>query len=258
MEKLLIIPRHFVVSLGLLYLASQALPAAAPAQTGNGRGVPGKLTVFDEYIAKPDTNYTYRLVDTLPGKGQTTYILELTSQAWLTSKEVDQPVWKHWMTIIRPDEVTSSKSLLFIGGGANGKAPPKGADNTLVQIALTTKSIVSELKNVPNQPLVFAGETEGRVEDSLIAYTWDKFLRTGDPKWPARLPMVKSAVRAMDAVTDFCGGSGGGKVKVDSFVVAGASKRGWTTWMTAAMDKVCMTESGSELRRLSTQSSMDS
>src|SRR5678816_2516852 len=90
---------------------------------------------------------------------------------------------------------------------------------------------------VPNQPLVFAGETKGRAEDSLIAYTWDKFLRTGDEKWPARLPMTKSAVRALDTVTSFCASKEGGGVKVDSFVVAGASKRGWTTWATAIVDK---------------------
>jgi PhoPQ-activated pathogenicity-related protein len=89
---------------------------------------------------------------------------------------------------------------------------------------------------IPNQQLVFAGETEGRSEDALIAYTWDKFLRTGDTKWPARLPMTKAAVRAMDTITAFCGSPDGGKVKVDGFVVAGGSKRGWTTWTTAAVD----------------------
>ena len=90
---------------------------------------------------------------------------------------------------------------------------------------------------VPNQPLVFAGETEGRSEDSFIAYTWDKFLHTGDSKWPARLPMTKAAVRAMDTVTAFSSSAEGGQLKVDRFVVSGASKRGWTTWTTAIVDK---------------------
>ena len=199
--------------------------------------VQDERTALDDYVAAPDTNYSYRLVNTIRGNDQTTYILDMTSQAWLTTNEVDRPLWKHWMTIVRPDTVTNSKALLFIGGGGNGGDPPKSADGNLIGIALATKSVIAELKMVPNQPLVFAGETEERKEDSLIAYTWDKFLRTGDPKWPARLPMTKAAVRAMDTVTAFCDSPAGGNVKVDGFVVAGGSKRGWTTWTTAAVDK---------------------
>lgn len=196
-----------------------------------------ELTALDEYMAKPDANYNYRLVSKSSGGGQTTYILDMTSQAWLTTNEVDRPLWQHWMMVIKPDVVTSSKALLMISGGGNGGKPPTSADGNLAQIAVATKSVIVELKLVPNQPLVFAGETEGRKEDSLITYTWDKFLRTGDKKWPARLPMTKSAVRAMDTVTSFCATNDDGKLKVDQFVVAGASKRGWTTWMTAAVDK---------------------
>jgi PhoPQ-activated pathogenicity-related protein len=62
-------------------------------------------------------------------------------------------------------------------------------------------------------------------------------LKTGDEKWPLRLPMTKAAVRALDTVTDFMAAKKAGGVKVDRFVVTGASKRGWTTWSTAAVDK---------------------
>jgi PhoPQ-activated pathogenicity-related protein len=218
-----------------------ALICAGCAQMPNAAAAPREIaddrTALDEYVAAPDTNYSFRVVNTVPGREHTTFIVDMTSQAWLTTNEVDRPLWKHWMTIVKPNEVTSSKSLLFIVGGGHGGNPPTGADDKLVKIALATKSVVSELKMVPNQPLVFAGETGGRKEDSLIAYTWDKFLRTGDKKWPARLPMTKAAVRAMDTVTAVCGGAAGGGVKVDGFVVAGASKRGWTTWMTAVVDR---------------------
>jgi PhoPQ-activated pathogenicity-related protein len=209
----------------------------SPATKTETPQIQNERTALDNYVAAPDTNYSYQLVNTIPGKDQTSYVLEMTSQAWLTTNEVDRPLWKHWVTIVRPDTVAHSNSLLFIGGGANGGSAAKSADGNLVRIALATKSVVAELKMVPNQPLVFAGETEGRKEDSLITYTWDKFLRTGDPKWPARLPMTKAAVRAMDTVTAFCGSPDGGNVKVDGFVVAGGSKRGWTTWTTAAVDK---------------------
>lgn len=196
-----------------------------------------KQTALDRYVAAADPHYTYRLLETVPGERFTAYILEMTSQSWLTTREVDRPLWTHWMTIIKPDTVSSSTSLLFVGGGSNDKPAPTNAAPHLVKIALATRSIVTELRMVPNQPLVFVGETRSRTEDSLIAYTWDKYLRTGDERWPARLPMTKSAVRAMDTVTTFCASPAGGKLKIDSFVVAGGSKRGWTTWTTAAVDK---------------------
>jgi PhoPQ-activated pathogenicity-related protein len=115
---------------------------------------------------------------------------------------------------------------------------PQRTDPALLDIALTTQSVVVELRLVPNQPLVFAGEGRERVEDEIIAFAWDKYLRTGDERWAVRLPMTKAVVRAMDAVTAFCAKpSGGPPAVVEGFVVAGASKRGWTTWTTAAVDR---------------------
>jgi PhoPQ-activated pathogenicity-related protein len=195
------------------------------------------LTALDRYVAKPDTNYSYKLVNTLSATGHTTFVIEMTSQAWLTTNEVNRPLWKHWLVIVKPDTVSSSKALLIISGGSNGRRDPRGADANTMQIAMGTKTIVAELHEVPNQPLVFAGEKRQRSEDAIIAYTWDKFLRTGDEKWPLRLPMTKSAVRAMDTMTSFFASDDGGGIKVDSFIVAGASKRGWTTWTTAIVDK---------------------
>ena len=92
---------------------------------------------------------------------------------------------------------------------------------------------------MPNQPITFRDDPskQPRTEDDLIAYTWNKFLETGDARWPAQLPMTKSAVRAMDAVTAFSASPAGGGATVSRFVVSGASKRGWTTWTTAAVDR---------------------
>lgn len=194
-------------------------------------------TALDRYVATPDPSYSFHLVNTIKGEGQTTFVLEMTSQSWLTTNEVNRTLWKHWLVIVKPDAVNSSKAMLFISGGSNEKPGPSAAESRTIQTALATKSVVAELRMVPNQPLIFTGETMCRSEDALIAYTWDKFLRTGDERWPARLPMTKSAVRAMDTVTAFCAGAEGGNVKIDGFVVAGGSKRGWTTWTTAAVDK---------------------
>jgi len=199
--------------------------------------VPGaEETALDRYVAMPDPTYTYSVARTVDGDGFKVFVIDLTSQTWRSPEEVDRTVWQHWLTLVKPEQLQSNTGLLFIGGGRNGRPAPEGMDESLVKLAMATGSAVAELGQVPNQPLVFAGETEGRSEDSLIAYTWDKYLRTGDDTWPARLPMTKSAVRAMDTITDVLAGAEGGGATVDRFVVAGGSKRGWTTWTTAAVD----------------------
>jgi len=194
------------------------------------------LTALDRYVSAPDSNYTWRVVDRRETPVGNTYVIELISQAWLTTNEVDKPVWRHWLSVAVPAEVKSDTALLYITGGSSEKGPPKGPDGTLVRIALASKTVVAELRNVPNQPLIFRGDGQKRNEDDQIAYTWDQFMRTGDSRWPSRLPMTKAVVRAMDAVSAFCATPGGGKAKIGRFVVAGASKRGWTTWTTAAVD----------------------
>ncbi len=197
----------------------------------------GKVTPLDTYVHAPDSNYKYGLVRTIPGEGYTAYVLDMTSQAWRSPAEVDRTVWKHWLTIIKPDHVEHSTGFLFITGGSNKDKAPDKAEASMLDNALTTRSVVAELRMVPNQPLTFPDDGQPRSEDGIIAYTWDKFLHGGDDQWPARLPMTKSAVRAMDTVTAFCATEAAGKVGVKSFVVAGGSKRGWTTWTTAAVDK---------------------
>lgn len=193
-------------------------------------------TALDKYVQAADPNYKYELKKTTPGAGFTTYFIEMTSQSWRSPSEVNRTIWKHWLVVVRPDKVLQTTGFLFISGGSNNDQEPK-TNPLLIDLAMTTGSVVTELRMVPNQPLVFADDGKPFVEDGIIAYTWDKYLRTGDANWLARLPMTKSAVRAMDTVTNFSASDDGGKVKVENFVVAGASKRGWTTWTTAAVDR---------------------
>lgn len=207
------------------------------AKADSARQALQDLTALDRYVAAPDDSYSWKLVSSTPlGDGAVFDVIALTSQTWLTEKEVDKPVWKHWLNVVRPAKIEHDTAMLFIGGGANDKPAPDKPDGNLAAIALATKSVVAELKGVPSQPLVFTGDGKKRVEDQIISLTWDRFLRTGDERWPARLPMTKAAVRAMDAVTAHCATAEGGGAKVDKFFVSGASKRGWTTWTTAAVD----------------------
>ena len=208
-------------------LALVALPVFAAGETA-----------LDRYVAAPDPNYKYELARTTAGRGFTQLVYDLTSQKWRSEKDVDHPLWHHWLTIIVPDKVDKATGFLFLTGGSIDSALPQQADAMLTAMATSTNSISAQLNGIPNEPLLFTGETKGRTEDAAIVYTWDKFMRGGsspdNETWPLRLPMTKAAVRAMDTVTAVAKTKG---FTVDHFVVSGASKRGWTTWTTAAVDK---------------------
>jgi len=196
-----------------------------------------RQTALDRYIAAPDRSYEWKLVKEIPGKGVHGYVLELTSQTWRTAAEVDRPAWKHWLTIVKPDQVSSSTALLFIGGGSNRDPAPAAISERVAAAALDTNSVVAELGMVPNQPLFFSdSKDKGRSEDDLIAYSRVKQMATHDDTWLVRLAMVKSGVRALDAVQEFLASEAGGRVRINQFVVSGGSKRGWTTWLVAAVD----------------------
>ncbi|MBI5385565.1 MAG: PhoPQ-activated pathogenicity-related family protein [Verrucomicrobia bacterium] len=222
--------RWLASALTLAAVSVALLTPCAPAATSDS------LTALDRYVAAPDTNYSFRLVNTAPTAQGKVFTLEMTSQSWLTTNEVNRTLWQHTLFIAVPNEVAGPTAFLMIGGGNNKKDSKKGPDGNLPRLAIETKSVTAELRQVPNQPLVFHQDGQERVEDDLIAYTWDQFLRTGDERWPARLPMTKAVLRAMDTITAFCASAEGGGAKMERFVVAGASKRGWTTWATAAVD----------------------
>jgi len=211
---------------------------AAPPRQAAPSTARAAQTALDRYVAAPDPAFSWTVARTIPLEGATAAVLDLTSQKWLTDREVENPVWRHWLTVVTPQTVTSDAALLFITGGRNDRPAPSAPPPWLVEAARDSGTVAAELRMVPNQPIVFKDDPDRkpRTEDDFIAYTWLHFLRTGDERWPARLPMTKSAVRAMDAVTAFEASDGGGRHRVSRFVVSGASKRGWTTWTTAAVD----------------------
>jgi len=194
-------------------------------------------TALDRYVNSKDPVYGWKLISTAHGEGYQAFVLELTSQTWRTATEVDRPVWKHWLTIVRPLRTTSRTAMLFIGGGSNDNPAPSTADGRTISYALESNTVVADLGMVPNQPLAFVdSKDKRRSEDDLIAYTRVKHFSTKDDTWLVRLAMVKSGVRAMDAIQEFLASEAGGRLTVDRFVVSGGSKRGWTTWLVGAVD----------------------
>ena len=187
-------------------------------------------TDLDTYVHKDDASFNYVIEKVQEFDSYFVHSIRMNSQNFLQSKDVNKTSWSHWLTVIEPKEVKAETALLVISSGDTNDPMPKAQD-ALIEIALASNSLVAELKAIPNQPLKFSDESFDRWEDAIIAYTWNKFFLTGETRWPARMAMTKSAIAAMDTIQAVFK-----RNNVNSFVVTGASKRGWTTWTAAATD----------------------
>ncbi|MGQ9630986.1 MAG: PhoPQ-activated pathogenicity-related family protein [bacterium] len=175
-----------------------------------------------QYVGADDGAYEWEIVSqTDLGGGAILYELRLVSQVWRGI------TWQHTLRIIKPKYVKKSPSLVLLLITGSGGGEEELSYGTL--IANRTGAPAAILYDVPNQPL-FGGLSE----DDLIAETFVKYIETRDNTWPLLLPMVKSAIKAMDAVEEFAESEL--SVRASGFLVAGASKRGWTTWLTPAVD----------------------
>ena len=215
--------------------------AALAVALGSSPAAANPKNALDAYVAKSDPSFGWSVDHPISGPGYHGAVLALTSQTWLDAKRVDKPVWKHWLTIVVPDQVSHRTGYLNIGEGANTDPAPKTAAERWAKMAVETHSVVAEVSDVPSQPLRFAETPDkARVEDQIIAYQQAKVAKmTGKRDFTLlpRLPMVKAGAAAMTAVQQYLASDAGGKLPLDGFVVSGWSKRAWTAWLVAATDK---------------------
>jgi PhoPQ-activated pathogenicity-related protein len=183
------------------------------------------LTAFsadplERYVAAPDDSYKWEAGARVKTNGFDLATLKMTSQTWRSN------AWTHTVQVVRPEKVRHPElAFLFVTGDGSGR----NYIPMLIKLANEAGAVAALVTRVPNQPLY-----GGKKEDALIAYTFVQYMKSGDETWPALLPMVKSAVRAMDSVQAYAQKEH--QQKIEKFVVAGASKRGWTTWLTGAVD----------------------
>eukprot|EP00762_Andalucia_godoyi_P000225 ANDGO_02264.mRNA.1 Autocrine proliferation repressor protein A len=197
-------------------------------------------TPLDDFVNAPDPLFSYHLLNTIRGTdlgiGYTTYMYNMTATAWLTPQDSSRPVWSNWVLVTVPDNLDKSfeTAMVFITDGSD-TSTYTAPDPILLGISLSTGAVGVEVHQIPNEPIYFYPEGKRRTEDAIIAYTWKHFLDNPDqPYWLLRMPMTKCVVKAMDLTQQVTAKMG---LSINSFVVGGASKRGWTTWTTAAVDK---------------------
>jgi len=174
---------------------------------------------LQDYVATPDAAYQWSKVGDYYWGSMRVVQLKMTSQVWQGIP------WTHNVWVCIPSYVQYPHAALLVITGGSGEGEMDLA--SFLTDAIGAPVVI--LGGIPNQPLF-----DNLREDALIAYTFQQFLQSGDETWPLLFPMTKSAVRAMDAVQEF--GASDLRFTIDTFVVTGASKRGWTTWLTGVVD----------------------
>jgi PhoPQ-activated pathogenicity-related protein len=222
-----------VVSCAVVVGAALVCALALATASSSGATASGALAA---YVARPDKSLAWHEVDS-GTVGNVQYVeYLLTSQTWRGIE------WKHQLFVLRPQNMARDEkhALLFVHGGRwkpeyegeRGRTQLPSEALLFARLAEQIGAPVGVLRQVPFAPMF------DRTEDALIAYTFDQYLKTGESDWPLLLPMVKSTVRAMDAMQSIVRERWG--ASIESFTVSGASKRGWTAWLTAAVDRRVM------------------
>ncbi|QQE10772.1 PhoPQ-activated pathogenicity-like protein PqaA type [Planctomycetota bacterium] len=183
-----------------------------------------------QYVQTDDGHFNYQVIQKQELNNMDVLSIQLQSQQW---QGID---WNHWLIIGIPQQLKhKDKAILVITGGSNTNMDRPPSFKKYGQIIGTIANQIGipliVLKQVPNQPLY-----DNYKEDALISYTFEQYLKEGaiDDSKPLLMPMVKSAVKAMDAAQEILLDELG--TKPTEFIVTGASKRGWTTWLTGAID----------------------
>jgi PhoPQ-activated pathogenicity-related protein len=174
-----------------------------------------------EYLKKPEPAYSWKLKEKIDHPQGTVYDLRLVSQTW------EDITWEHQLQVYQPKGVEPARTMLLWNTGGSAKADGIAM---AMEMAKKVKAPVAFLYHIPNQPLF-----DGKTEDALIAETFMRYVKTKDENWPLLFPMVKSVVKAMDALQEFSKQEW--KEPVESFIITGGSKRGWTSWLTGASDR---------------------
>jgi PhoPQ-activated pathogenicity-related protein len=176
---------------------------------------------LNAYVTRPQSEFRWTKESENQVGNVKVVTLKVRSQVWRGIP------WDHSVQLFLPKTRRHPKTglLLITGGNPGITETALGAS-----LAPRLEAPLAIVYNTPNQPLF-----DGKKEDDLIAHTFEEFLKTGDETWPLLFPMVRGATSAMDALQQYTAREC--EAKLERFVVTGASKRGWTTYLTAAADR---------------------
>lgn len=204
----------------------------------SGQSFSEVLSCYHQAQASQPLRYTSKGQEQQPGVRIRRF--ELTSQSWSQGGQVAPAQWLHDVDLYIPDGVQATRAVLIANDGVNNPAPdappsPPGnfTEQTLLNIARQTGSIVVAVSNVPNQFLTYSDDAVPRTEDGSVAHSWKLFMQAPEqqPFMSVHVPMMEVLVKAMDLAQKETPTG-----QVTSFLATGASKRGWALWLAALAD----------------------
>ncbi len=135
--------------------------------------------------------------------------------------------WYHRFILIIPDNLKIKNYVLLHITGSESIDRPLPYLSSLSNALGMACGIIYD---IPNQPLF-----GGLREDALLSYSFEQFIKTKDSHWIILNQMAKSVRAAMDYIEDYF--SHHFNISLEGFILSGASKRGWTTYIVGAKDK---------------------
>ncbi len=196
------------------------------------------LSNYRKELSKNHVEYKSTGKEKLPQVEVKRYVM--TSQSWSPDNIVSPKKWQHDVDMYIPKAPKEQQALVVVNDGVNygsgSVVPNKPTDfsaEVLAEIARKTQTIVISVSNIPNQYLTYQNDGNPLKEDDSVARSWALFMDfpTKRKLMPLHIPMSTSVSQAMRVAKKELS-----QWNINKFIVTGASKRGWTTWLTAISD----------------------
>ncbi|KQN51957.1 PhoPQ-regulated protein [Serratia sp. Leaf50] len=203
------------------HVYAQQAPVAAGCNRDNSNAPSQVISCYRQQLAAMPLNYA--LVSTEMFENVEIRKYQMISQSWSPESLVSPAQWKEDVTIGIPRSPKSPKALIAVDI----------SDDSLLKVVQQTNTIVISLKTIPTRDLVYQQDNKPLEEDDSIARTWKLYAEhpAKRQQLPLQIPMTATISQTIRLAKKELV-----RWHIDKFIVAGASKRGWATWLTAISD----------------------
>lgn len=217
LRNILLVSSVFVAG----HAVAQTAPGSSACKPENGNVPSQVISCYRQQLASQPLNYSSVASEVFEGVAIKRY--QMVSQSWSPEGLVTPSQWKEDVTIAIPEHPKSPRALIAVDI----------SDDTLLKVAQLTHTIVISVKSIPPTNLVYQQDNKVRIEDDSIARSWKLYSEnpTQRQQLPLLIPMTATISQSIRlAKTELA------KWHINQFIVTGASKRGWATWLSAVSD----------------------